>query len=228
MNKNWIIAAIAFVLVVSIVYISCDTLVLTPEKFKWELEALNKENDSLELAIGLKEAEVIELNKKDKELVEALQDEKSKVKIVKVIVEKKVEVVKRYDNLEIAKFYAERYPEEAQVEDTLIPINRPTLVIAAEELIRYDGLQEEVVVKDNIISMQDDRITTKDSIIVIQSKMHKDLSKVVINKDIEIEKWNTQYTNLSKEYKKQRLRNKLTKVGSLVIVGGLTYLLLAK
>ena len=112
--------------------------------------------------------------------------------------------------------------------DTLIPINKPILISAASDLARYDGAKQEIVVKDSVISLQENRITLKDSTITLFKNKEGRYQAIIGNKDQAISEWTKQYDILNLNYKKLQVKTKFQRIATYVIIGGLTYTLLTK
>ena len=129
---------------------------------------------------------------------------------------KRIEVVRAADSSAIVKFFNERYPLEAELEDTLVPINKPVLTEVAVDLVRFDGALKEIVIKDSIIQNQSTRINLKDSTITLYKSKEANLQAVIGNKDIAIEEWNKQYKSLQLQNKKLKFQAKLQKVATIL------------
>lgn len=226
--KKWIIFALAGFLVLSVIYIFNSRIGSETKKFKQEIQALQSVNDSLNGVLDQNADIINDIVERDEYLMDQLEEEKGKIKKVKVFVEKEVEVVKTFDSLGVVKFYKERYSNLFGDSDTMISMNKPVLVNAAEDLVRFDGAKEELVIKDSLIAIQDNRLYLKDSSIQVYKASEEAFKRLVDNKNIEIQKYSGKLDEVTAQLKKEKRKKKLTQVGSLVVVGGLTYLLLAK
>lgn len=211
-----------------LLYFSVDLNGCNPTDLKKEIEVLHVQNDSLSREINLQDQKIIEMNAKDFELTEQLQEAKEKVKVVKVVVEKKVEVIKKYDSSEIAKFYAERYPNEFSYPDTLVPLTKLVLVSAASDLTEFDATKHIVQLQDSAIAIQDKKLELKDSIITIMGNKEVNYKGLIYNKDTEINVLSVMNTKLEKDNKKLKNKLKVVKAVGVVVLGGLTYSILAK
>jgi hypothetical protein len=224
-----ILKQVAIIVVsVLLLYFTVDLNGCNPTDLKEEITVLHSHNDSLEHVINVQDQNIIELNAKDYELTEQLQEAKENVKVVKVEVEKKVEVVKKYDSLEIAKFYLQRYPNEFNSLDTLIPLNKLVLVSVASDLVQYDGAKEIIKLQDSSISIQDSKIKIKDSIITVMNGKEENYKGIITNKNTEIVVLNQVNKNLEKDNKKLKNKVKVVKVVGTIVLGGLIYTVLAK
>jgi hypothetical protein len=196
--------------------------------FKAKIDSLNKVNDSLVIENKKDDSTITVLEILDKKLETQVAYQKTHVKVIHDRVDKQVEVIKRHDSAAIVKFYTSRYPLEAKIIDTLIPINKPVLISAASDLTRYDGARQEIIVKDSIISTQENRITLKDSTITLFKNKEMRYGAIIWNKNQVISEWKSEYNVLSLNYKKLQVKNKFQKIGTAIIAGGLIYTLIHK
>lgn len=196
--------------------------------FKADLELLKRSNDSLNNLIQEQTTTIISLHTEAEELTEIIETKKDRVKIITVEVEKKKEEAQNYDSSQIVQFFKTRYPEEAAKPDTAIHLSKPILTSAAVDLVSYDGAKETMVVKDSIAALQDKKIVIKDSVITLMSMNEKAYKHIIGNKDTEIAKWSTQYNLLQLQNKKLKIQTKFARVATVVLLGGLTYTLIAR
>ena len=223
--KNLLIVLLILGIAVAAFY----TIDVKSDVYASEIQKLKMEKDSILDVVDEKNKLIISLHDQDQMLTERLQEAKARVKIVKVEVEKKVEVVKTYDSLDVAMYFNNRYPEASAVEtDTLVPIKLPVLVDATGDLIRYDISKEEVASLEHVIDVQDSSIVIKDSIITEQVKVQDLLKQTVATQEREISKWDLQHKALSLENKKLKTRSKVFKVTAAAVIAGLAGILIAK
>ena len=195
-------------------------------EFNEKLDSLQKVNDSLIHENKVSDSIITELVAEDIRLNDIIDDQTGRIKVIHDTVTKRIEVVRAADSSAIVKFFNERYPLEAELEDTLIPINKPVLTEVAVDLVKYDGAVKEIAVKDSIIQNQSTRINLKDSTITLYKSKEANLQAVVGNKDVAIEEWNKQYKSLQLQNKKLKFQAKLQKVATILFAGGLTYMLI--
>lgn len=227
MKKSLIIIAIAGLLYL-LSYLFIKKLDSENEEFKSELELLHKSNDSLNNVLTEQQDVIIQMHEETEKLTGIIETKKDRVKIITVEVEKKRSEVKNFDSLEVVKFLNERYPAEASTPDTPIPINKPVLLVAAADLVSYDGAQELIKVKDSIAVLQDQKIAVKDTIIMLMGNKELTYKQIIVNKDTEIDKWSNQYKLLQLQNKKLKFQTKFARITTAVLIGGLTYTLIAK
>jgi hypothetical protein len=223
--KNLLIVLLILGIAVAAFY----TIDVKSDVYASEIQKLKMEKDSILDVVDEKNKLIISLHDQDQMLTERLQEAKARVKIVKVEVEKKVEVVKTYDSLDVAMYFNNRYPEASAVEtDTLVPIKLPVLVDATGDLIRYDISKEEVASLEHVIDVQDSSIVIKDSIITEQVKVQDLLKQTVATQEREISKWDLQHKALSLENKKLKTRSKVFKTTAAAVIVGLAGILIIK
>lgn len=222
--KNILLVAAGLLLV----YLIFDKVGLAPSKFKEELEVLHKQNDSLVAEIVAGDSIIADLHEKDVALTNDLENALDNVKIVKQVVYREVEKVKTHDSSAVVGFYNTRYPVEAAKIDTLIPLNKPVLVSAAVDLVKFDGLKQEMVFKDSIIGIQDKKIVLRDSMVSVFTMKEDRYKKLVANKDIEIARWSQEFNKLEIQNKRLKLKSKFQRIASFAIIGGLTYMTIKK
>lgn len=223
--KNLLIVA----LILGIALAAFYTVDVKTDIYKADIQKLKMEKDSILDIVNEKNALIIDLHNQDDMLTQRLQDAKAKVKIVKVEVEKIVEVVKKYDSTDVAVFFNNRYPEAFNTSsDTLIPLKLPVLSEAAVDLIKYDISKEEIASLEHVIKIQDSSIVIKDSIITEQAGVQSLLKQTVNTQEKEISKWDLQYKTLSLENKRLKTRSKVFKVTAAAVIAGLAGILIAK
>ena len=76
--------------------------------------------------------------------------------------------------------------------------------------------------------MQDKRLVLKDSTIGLYIGKETRYKSIIGNQDLKINEWSKQYNDLYLEHNKMKLKNKITKIGTGLIIGGLIYMTIAK
>lgn len=196
------------------------------KKFLEEMAVIDHENDSLKADIAVMDAQIDSLEYVDEALT--YQVEHQKTKIVKVI--EKVDLAKAavdtYTEHELITSFNNRYPKDTVTNP--LPLAQPVLVEAAKDLAELDGAKEIISIKDSIITTQESRIATKDTIISKYISKETNFKKIITNQDTQIQGWKGQYSALELQNKKLKLQNKFTKIAAYVVVGGLSYMMLMK
>jgi len=194
--------------------------------FKAKLDSLDQVNDSL-YAENLKDDSAIaELRDIDLDLQYKLDHQKAKVVVVDHWIDSSKQKIDTYTEHELITSFNNRYPADTVTNP--LPLAQPVLVSAAKDLVELDGTKEKLVIKDSVIAIQDSRILFKDSTINLYINKEGRYKAIIGNKDQAIAEWSKQYDNLNLQYKKLQIRNKFQKIGTYIIIGGLTYTLLAK
>ena len=226
MKSTWSRLLVAVVCLFGLYFLVDSCNISGSIEFVEKLDSLQKVNDSLINENKLSDSLIEDLAAEDVRLNEIIDAQKQSVQIIREIVIKEVEVVRDADSAAIAKFYNLRYPDQAMVADTLISLNKPVLVEAAADLVKYDGAVKEIALKDSIITSQDVRINLKDSTITLYKSKEANLNTVIGNKDIAINEWMKQYKSLQFENKKLKLQGKLQRVATILFAGGFAYMLI--
>ena len=219
---------IVLVIALALVGYSLFTLggIKVDNSFKAKLDSLNKVNDSLTAVNLLDNKKIDELKVRDSILEHKVEHQKAKVIKIKEYVEVEVNRIDNLTEQEIVTHLNQRYPKDTVTNP--LPVAQPVLVSASKDLAAYDGAKQEIIVKDSVISLQESRITLKDSTITLFKNKEGRYQSIIGNKDQAISEWSKQYDVLNLNYKKLQVKSKFQRIASYVIIGGLTYTLLAK
>lgn len=194
--------------------------------FKGKLDSLDKINDSLYAENKQDDITIATLVKQDSVLQYQVDHQKTKVVKIKEIVEIEKSKIDNFTEQELVSYLNKRYPKDTTTNP--LPVAQPVLTSASKDLVAYDGAIKEITIKDSVIAIQESRITLKDSTITLFMNKEGRYKAIIGNKDQAISEWSKQYDNLNLQYKKLQIRNKFQKIGTYIIIGGLTYTLLAK
>lgn len=194
--------------------------------FKNKLDSLDKVNDSLTAMNMLDDKKIEELKTQDSILHYEVEHQKAKVIKIKEVVEVEKNKIDNFTEQELVSYLNKRYPKDTITNP--LPVAQPVLTSASKDLAAYDGAKHELVIKDSVIAVQESRITLKDSTIGLFVNKEGRYKTIIGNKDQAIAEWSKQYDILNLNYKKLQIKNKFTKIGTYIIIGGLTYTLLAK
>jgi hypothetical protein len=195
-------------------------------EFKSKLDSLSQVNDYLTAKNEEDNYKIAVLQVQDSILTYNIQHQRAKVIKIKEIVEVEKNKIDNFTEQEIVSYLNQRYPKDTITSP--LPVAQPVLTSVAKDLAAYDGAKDEIVVKDSVIAIQESRITLKDSTITLFVNKEGRYRSIIGNKDQAISEWSKQYDLLNLNYKKMQIRNKFTKIGTYIIIGGLTYTLLAK
>jgi hypothetical protein len=200
--------------------------ITTSKDFKKKLDSLDKVNDSLYAENSKDDLLIADLKVQDSILQYAVEHQKTKIVKIKVEVESQQGKIDTYDEHELVDFYYTRYPKDTIT--NRIKVAQPVLTSAAKHLVAYDGAIKEIVIKDSIINLQIDRISKKDSTIVLFQNKEGRYKSIIGNQDLKIAEWSKQYNDLYLQHNKMLIKNKITRIGTGVIIGGLIYMTIAK
>ena len=219
---------IVLVIALALVGYSLFTLggIKVDSSFKAKLDSLTEVNDYLLIQNQIADSEIAAIQKQDSIYIHDLENQKAKVIRVKEYVQVEVNRIDNLTEQEIVTHLNQRYPKDTVT--NLLPVAQPVLVSASKDLAAYDGAKQEIIVKDSVISLQESRITLKDSTITLFKNKEGRYQSIIGNKDQAISEWTKQYDVLNLNYKKLQVKSKFQRIASYVIIGGLTYTLLAK
>jgi len=224
--KKTLLSTLLLVTLFFIGYEGCKRIQDPDKEFKATLDSLNKVNDSLLNLNAKADATIEEFRFADSILLYQVEHQKTKIITVTKFVDSSKEAIDTYSEEQLISSFNKRYP--ADTVTSPLPIAQPVLVSAAKDLVELDGTKKVLVIQDSVISLQENRIAAKDTIISVYAFKEQNYMKVIGNKDLEIKTWNTQYNMLQLQNKKLKLNSKLHKIASYVVVGGLSFLILSK
>lgn len=199
---------------------------ITQADFKTKLDSLDKVNDSLVLENLRDDSAIVELRDLDLDLQYRLDHQKTKVVTIEHWIDSSKAKVDSYTEHELITSFNNRYPSDTVTNP--LPLAQPVLVSAAKDLVELDGTKEKLIIKDSVIALQESRITLKDSTISLFVNKEGRYKAIIGNKDQAIAEWSKQYNLVSLENKKLKIRSRFQRITTYIIVGGLTYTLLAK
>jgi hypothetical protein len=223
--KKYILPIVLILLLLWLAFDKVTNIGLTSE-FKAKQDSLVHAVESMKLDIAKDDAIIDSLNQIDADLTYKLDHQKTKVIKIKEIVEVEVDRVKNLKGEELVSHFNQRYP--ADTVSNLLPVAQPVLSSASQDLAKFDGLKQEIVLKDSSIATLESKVTLKDSVIVKFQSKENTYKNIMNNQNTQIKDWKFQYNTLQLENAKLKTKNKFTKIGAGLIVGGLVYLMLAK
>lgn len=224
--KNILIAVAALVLLAFLGYEGCNKIQRTEKEFKATLDSLHKANDSLIWLNDKADATIDQYVMIDSLLQEQLENQKTKVVTVTKFIDSSKKAIDTYSEAELISSFNKRYPTDTITNP--LPLAQPVLVSAAKDLVELDGTKEILAIKDSIIVLQEDRISKKDTVISLYAFKEQNYKKILTNKDLEIKNWSIQYNQLQLQNTKLKIKNRVTRIGAGLVVGGLAYLMIAK
>ena len=193
-------------------------------EFKVKQDSLVSVVDSLQKGIHQRELQINALEELDYDLQTELDSVKGKVKIITKWIDSSKKKVDTYTEQELISSFYNRYPTDTIT--NRLPVAQPVLVSAAKDLIELDGVRAEIIVKNDIIDLNEQRLVAKDAAIGLYVKNEVSYKNIVNNQMLQIGDWRQQYNILRVENHKLKIKNKFVKIGAGIVIGGLVYTLL--
>ena len=221
---------VRIILVVALAFIGYSLFTLGEARvgteFKAKLDSLSTVNDSLATKNEEDNYKIAELQVRDSILTYSIKHQKARVVVIDHWVDSSKGKIDTYTEHELVSSFNKRYPKDTVTNP--LPLAQPVLIATAKDLVELDGAKEKLIIKDSVITIQESRITLKDSTIGLYANKEIRFKAIINNQDLKINQWSNQYDILNLNYKKLQVRNKFQKIGSYIIIGGLAYTLLAK
>ena len=148
------------------------------------------------------------------------------VKTVTKFVDSSKTAIDSYTEHQLVTSFNTRYPADTVTNP--LPVAQPVLVAAAKDLVELDGAKQIITIKDSVIALTEARVTGKDSVISVYVKKEGTYKNIMFNQDTQIKDWKFQFNALQLQNTKLKAKNKFTKIGAGLVVGGLVYLMIAK
>ena len=223
--KKTILLIVAVLLIGYIIFDKIGDVGLTKE-FTQKQDSLVATVDSMRLDIEKDNAVIDSLNYLDAVLTVKLDIAKKNVKIITKYVDSSKSAIDNYNEQELISSLNTRYPTDTVTNP--LPVAQPVLVAAAKDLVELDGAKQIITIKDSVIALTEARVTGKDSIIAVFVKKEGTYKNIMFNQDTQIKDWKFQFNALQLQNTKLKAKNKFTKIGAGLVVGGLVYLMIAK
>jgi hypothetical protein len=223
--KKAVLGILAFLVLAYIVFDKVSDAGLSKE-FIQKQDSLVQAVDSMKLDLVQDSIKIDSLVLVDIQLQDKLSYAKSHVKVVTKFVDSSKAAVDTYNEKELITFFNNRYPTDTVTNP--LPIAQPVLVSTAKDLVELDGAKQIITIKDSVIALTESRVSGKDSVISVYIKKEGTYKNIMFNQDVQIKDWKNQYQALYLQNQKLKFKNKITKIGAGVIVGGLLYLMIAK
>ena len=223
--KKYILPIIIILVLLWLAFDKVSNIGLT-EEFKVKQDSLVATVDSMKLDIIKDNAIIDSLEYVDQALTVKLDIAKHSVKIITKYVDSSKSAIDNYNEQELISSFNTRYPVDTVTNP--LPVAQPVLVAAAKDLVELDGAKQIITIKDSVIALTEARVTGKDSVIAVFVKKEGTYKNIMFNQDTQIKDWKFQYNALQLQNAKLKAKNKFTKIGAGLIVGGLVYLMVAK
>ena len=223
--KKYILPIILILILLWLAFDKVSNIGIT-EEFKTKQDSLVHAVDSMQLEIAKDDAEIDSLDLVTVELQYKIDHQKAKVKTIVEYIEIEKNSIDTYSDPELVTSFNNRYPKDTISNPLLVA--QPVLVSAAKDLVELDGAKQIIVLKDSSINTLEEKVTIKDSVIAKYVSKENTYKNMVANQQTQIKDWKFQYNTLQLQNQKLKLKNKFTKIGAGLVVGGLVYLMLAK
>lgn len=223
--KKIVLGVLVFLVAAYIIFDKVSDAGLSKE-FIQKQDSLVQAVDSMKLDLVQDSIKIDSLILVDVQLQDKLAHAKSKVVKVVQYVDSSKSAVDTYNEKELITFFNNRYPKDTTTNK--LPLAQPVLVSTAKDLAELDGAKQIITIKDSVIALTESRVNGKDSIISVYIKKEGTYKNIMFNQDVQIKDWKNQYQQLYLQNQKLKFKNKLTKIGAGVVVGGLVYLMIAK
>ena len=221
-----IVLGILIVLVAAyIIFDKIGDIGLTKE-FTQKQDSLVHAVDSMKLTLAVDSAKIDSLIVVDNMLTFKVAYMKDHVKTVTKFVDSSKTAIDTYSEKELVTSFNTRYPKDTVTNP--LPVAQPVLVAAAKDLVELDGAKQIITIKDSVIALTEARVTGKDSVIAVFIKKEGTYKNIMFNQDTQIKDWKFQFNALQLQNTKLKAKNKFTKIGAGLVVGGLVYLMIAK
>ena len=221
--KKYILLVVILLLLVWVVFDKVKFSGLNKE-FVVKQDSLVQIVDSLQQDNHQKDLKVLALEELDYDLELQLEEAKGKVKIITKWIDSSKKKVDTYTEQELVSSFNKRYPIDTITNP--LPLAQPVLVSVAKDLIELDGVKEEIVVKNDIIALNEQRIVGKDSVISLYVQKEINYKNIVDNQQIQIKDWKFQNKSLQLANHKLKIRAQIGKIGAGLAIAGLTFLLI--
>ena len=223
--KKAVLGILALLVVGYIVFDKIRDAGLSKE-FLTKQDSLVQAVDSMKLDIVEKDKAIDSLVVVDVQLQDKLAYAKSHVKTVTKYIDSSKTAIDNFTEHQLITSFNTRYPKDTVTNP--LPVAQPVLVAAAKDLVELDGAKQIITIKDSVIALTEARVTGKDSVISVYVKKEGTYKNIMFNQDTQIKDWKNQYNNLYLANQKLKMKNKFTKIGAGIVVGGLVYLMIAK
>ena len=223
--KKIVLGVLVFLVAAYIIFDKVKDASLSKE-FTQKQDSLVHAVDSMKLDIAKDDAKIDSLVYVDNVLTDQVKHAKGKViKIIETVDINKTKIANLKDH-ELISYFNTRYPKDTVTNK--LPVAQPVLLATAKDLAELDGAKQIITIKDSVIALTEARVTGKDSVIAVYIKKEGTYKNIMTNQDTQIKDWKNQYQQLYLQNQKLKFKNKITKIGAGVVVGGLVYLMVAK
>ena len=152
--------------------------------------------------------------------------QEEKIKYITKYVDSSKDKIDKYSAPELVSSLNQRYPKDTT--NTPLLIAKPVLQASAKDLAELDGARETIIVKDSIISLTQEKVVIRDSVIVEFKNKEVNYKIVDSIKTTQIGDWKVQYKVVQKENEKLKFQKKFSKLMGSIIAAVLAFLYISK
>lgn len=98
----------------------------------------------------------------------------------------------------------------------------------AKDLVKCDSTSAILKLKEEEVTLLEKKVSLKDSVLNHYRMKELNYQYQIQNESAKVKGWEDQYKKLQAEYKRLQVKHKFTKIVSLAIIGGLSYLYVTK
>lgn len=109
--------------------------------------------------------------------------------------------------------------------DTIVPLTIPTAKLIIKDLLKGDGAQIELVELQKVLQLTNEKMLLKDEVIFTLNSKISNLDYIIIQKDEQFKLEREKSDSLLKELKAEKRKTFLYKVGTVIGVVAVGYLL---
>ena len=109
--------------------------------------------------------------------------------------------------------------------DTIVPLTIPTVKLIIKDLIKGDGAQIELVELQKVLQLTNEKMLLKDEVIFTLNSKISNLDYIILQKDEQFKLEREKSESLLKELKSEKQKTFLYKVGTVLGVVAVGYLL---
>lgn len=220
--KNWVIG----ILIISLIILGYFYYTKTPSYVDDNNKIIKSYTDSINVlkkSISHQDGVIVTLSEKITSINTLNDVLSSKILTLKTSTIKKVNEVKNYTKNDVDQFLSIRYKDSV----TLSSSNETGKHIVTDLIIGDSSISEVVLIKEQLKNTEDKSILQSE-IINEYIKEKSAYSEIINNYDRKDAIYTSSINSLTKDLKTEKRKLFLNKIGSVVIIGSLTYLLITK
>jgi hypothetical protein len=230
-DKNW--EKILLFILVILIYKQCqgsEEVALMNSSLKKDVKTYILNAKNLVDKNNILEEEKTKYKKIVIELKEKVSDKENEITLLNKKIASKISDIRLMKSTEIAKYYVDRYKMPREVKRTNLgtTITDTVAKLNITELIKYDGVIDELKITKDVLSLEKNISIQKDSIILNSEKQNTNLVLAIKENEKAINSQNEIIDNTEKMFKKERNKKNAWKVITAGVIGVSGFFLLVK